>query len=142
MNATTKEDAMELLILTGQDQPSETLIAVLKYCKTPHTSDKYTWRSLRDTLASLYHPEMRLVDVIEILTKVYEEALSDARFEMSSGSCLAQVLLAPIKGVGQIDWPYPKDDINTAYTIEQFYNAVIAEMLSELRFSRVDWLKL
>lgn len=82
---------------------------------------------------------MNLPDVIEVLVTTYEEALSEPRFELGNGRYAArELILAPIKGLHALDWPEPKG-LNSSYTAEQFYNAMIKNIISQFSISRIDW---
>ncbi len=116
-----------------------TLKAVLRYVKAADYDAH--WQSLRDNvLAELYHPDMKFLDVFQILLHTYERAVMEPRFELPGSNHVAEELvLSPVKWPLSIDYPFPKNGLDTMYSIEQFYGAMIKWMLSNLRLTRVDW---
>lgn len=94
-------------------------------------------------LKPLYHDDMRIMDVIHVLLKAYEEAREYKQFEMpchGGGNWVESLLLAPVKGNSSVDLWGPKSK-DTQYTVEQFYESMAMQMLNDLRFTRVDWMK-
>ena len=117
---------------------NQTLKALLRYVKA--TGSDTTWIALREhVLGPIYHREMKLVDVLSVVLQAYELALFEPRFELP-GRCTASLdlLLAPIRGSSSLDVVGPPD-VQTQYSVERFYGAMIAKMLSDLRLTRVDW---
>ena len=111
-----------------------TLKALLRYVKQEDFD--ISWQAVRDNVfAPLYHPDMRFLDVMEVLLKTYEQAFREPRFELSSCEAL---VMAPVVGVHRLDW---NTTLQTQYTVEQFYASMIRKMLSDLRHARVDWCK-
>jgi hypothetical protein len=118
---------------------SETLTAVLKYAKAEDTS--YEWKDLAKMLGPLYFYDLRILDVLSILTTVYEEARNEPRFELPGRHRdIYEMITAPVSGTFSIDLWGPKSP-ETTYTVEQFYSSIIKKMLSDLRFTRQDWFK-
>lgn len=115
------------------------LKAVLKYVKSPDCDS--SWQGLRDTvLSSLYHPNMAFLDVFRVLMHAYERALMEPRFGLPGRQQAAEdLILSPVKGCMSIDLIGPKEELETKYTVEQFYGTMIAWMLSNLRLTRIDW---
>ena len=117
----------------------DTLKGVLRYAKTA-TADN-NWRDLRDQVfASLYHPDMAFLDVFQVLLHAYERAVLEPRFELPGSHHAADdLILSPVKGALSIDHPFPRNGLDTLYSVEQFYGAMMNWMLSNLRLTRVDW---
>lgn len=117
---------------------SDTLKALFRFLKREEANP--TWAQLRDKVfASIYHPEMSFADVIKVLVNVYTEALVEPRFQMPGRQNAAEdLVLAPIKGTHALDWPGPKS-LETLYSVDHFYGAMINKLVSDLRCSRIDW---
>ena len=117
----------------------DTLKAVLRHVKA--TSYDNDWKDLRDQVfASLYHPDMAFLDVFQVLLHTYERAVMEPRFELPGGYRAAEeLILSPVKGPLSIDHPFPKNGLETQYSVEKFYGAMMKWMLSNLRLTRVDW---
>jgi hypothetical protein len=89
----------------------------------------------------MYNYDMRLNDVFHILLKAYLEAIAMPEFEMSKGGdYIERVMFAPINGSFSIE-PFGPSSLDTKYSIEQFYSAMVKTMLTELMLSRIDWLR-
>lgn len=119
---------------------SETLKVIFEYTKTNQEAT-FEWRELAEVLGPLYYPELRLIDVLSIVMKVYEEALMEPRFELPGRHHAAfDIVTAPIKGHFSVDMWGPKTS-DVAYTVDQFYTSIIKKMLSDLRLTNVGWLR-
>ncbi|PRD92262.1 hypothetical protein [Burkholderia contaminans] len=117
---------------------NQTLRALLRYVMA--TGSDTSCISLREhVLGLIYHREMKLVDVLSVVLQAYEQALFEPRFELP-GRCSASLdlLLAPIQGSSSLNVARPLY-VQTRYSVEQFYGAMIAKMLSDLSLTRVDW---
>ena len=117
-------------------KPSSTLLALLRFAKgTP----AYTWEATAVVLEPVFFAGMALADVLSVVLCAYEEALADTRFELGNAQYKArELLLAPIKGPCAVEWGGPRD-LQTRYSVAEFYNSLLHQMLSELRLARVDW---
>lgn len=114
-----------------------TLVALLKHAKTE--ANENDWKSLAKTLAPIYNNEMRMLDVFSIVANAYLKARDEVRFHMAKGkhAAIIDLLLAPVKSHAtfmEIIRP------ETVYTVEIFYNRILASMMSELMMTRIDWL--
>lgn len=115
---------------------SSTLALLLRHSKRAEDND---WSAIAQALAPSFFADMSLVDVVSIVVGAYEEALFEPRFEISrSGMAARDLLLAPIKGSCSVDFLGP-GNLGVQYSVEQFYNAFLKHIMSELRLSRVDW---
>jgi hypothetical protein len=113
---------------------TSTTIALLRAAKNINfEKDVYTWKDVVEVLSPLYHPDMRLADVIHILLKSYEELIDEPRFE--TRRCIDELLMAPVKWNYSLNYP----TLETTYTVEEFYNKQIQFMMHQFRFSRCDW---
>ena len=116
---------------------SERLRVLLRYAKSE--KDGTTWRDIASALGDLYHPDMTLPDVIHHVVSVLTEVLCEPRFEIGrSGSVGEDLLLAPIKGYHAIEF-YGAKNLETQYTVEQFYNAQVSYVIGQLSIARIDW---
>lgn len=83
---------------------------------------------------------MPLSDVVTIVLAAYGEALAEKRFQLGNPQYAARdLILAPIKGSSAVEWRGPAS-LQTKYSVEQFFNSILKQMLTELSLSRVDWL--
>jgi hypothetical protein len=118
---------------------SDTLRVVLLHTKAEHTT--FEWKELAGVLEPLYYHDLKMLDVLAILTTVYEEARAEPKFEMpGQHNGMFDLIVAPVKGHFSIDLWGPKSP-DVTYTVDQFYTAIIKQMLSDLRLTRVDWLR-
>lgn len=123
---------------------TDTLKALLVYCKTvrPESDEpEFTWDKIAKVLEPIYSSDMRLADIIHIVSKAYTDAINDRRFCIRGIEyMLSAVILSPVQSTTSIDMLGPIKGIETQYSVEQFYNAMLARMLNDLRNTRVDWL--
>jgi hypothetical protein len=114
-----------------------TLAALLKHAKDS-TKDN-DWRSVADTLAPIYHNEMRLMDVVSIVTCAYLKARDECRFQMpwDKGSAIGELVLSPVKSHETF---MQTISCETSYTVETYYNRMLSFIMSQLMQTRIDWL--
>jgi len=118
---------------------SPTLKALLAYSKT--ATPLFTIRSLTEVLEPLYYPDLTLVDVVSILVTVYEEALGEPRLEMSPASKAGiQLVLAPLKLLPVQPNSSAEQKAETFYTLEQFYDSLVTQIMNGLRVATVNWI--
>ncbi len=116
---------------------NQRLLTLLRFAKGERSGS--TWRDVAQALGELYHPEMTLADVIHHLVTAYSEVLCEPRFEVGrSGKASEDLLLAPIRGYQSIDLAGPRS-LETAYTVEQFYNAFVIHILGQLSITSIGW---
>jgi hypothetical protein len=121
----------------SESTPSAGLQALLRYAKSENR--ERSWRGVAQALSSVYSNNMRLLDVLSVMLNLYEEALSDPRYELGHGStAVKKLLLAPVKGFHSVEINGPSG-LQSQYTVEQFYNAMVSQMLGELLMARIDW---
>ena len=117
--------------------PSERLIALLRHVRAPETD--MTWRGVAAALGDLYHPQMSLPDVVHHLAAAYTELTEEPRFAVPAGPVmLANLLLAPIKGLNSIDMLGPRST-DHAYSVEAIYNSLAGHMLGAFMFAKTGW---
>lgn len=118
-----------------------TLLALLRYTKTrPLAENAFSWTTLRDNLlAEIYHPEMRMMDVLQVVLAAWTQAAGEPRFRLQGHEkALRELLLAPVSGHFALRWPGVQD-LSEPYTVEQFYASLLKRMLSDIMLARVDW---
>lgn len=124
---------------------STTLNTLLKYVKTEQKDEPVTWKSLVEhVLGNLYNYNMQQLDVIRIVFKAYNEAMEEDRFNLPTHTCMLQVLCAPITGFHAIDNNYGilgTSYIEDKYTVEQFYDSMLKQMMSDLYMTNIGWLR-
>lgn len=116
---------------------SERLRVLLRFAKSEKTGT--TWRDVATALGDLYHPDMTLPDVIHHIVSVFTEVLCEHRFAIGRGGSAGEdLLLAPIKGYHAIEF-FGAKNLETQYTVEQFYNAQVSYVIGQLSIARIDW---
>ena len=116
---------------------NERLLTLLRFAKSERSGS--TWRDVAQALGALYHPDMRLADVIHHLVAAYSEVLCEPRFAVGcGGKASEELLLAPIKGYHSIDLAGPRT-LDTTYTVEEFYNAFVIHILGQLSITSIGW---
>lgn len=121
---------------------SATLMALMYFAKreSGKLDDAVTWKDVRGALVHADYDQadhMKLSDVLDLVTKAYTEALSIPEFRMGSAS-LAEVLKAPFSGHFALEWPYWNMSLEKEYRLEQFYNSIFQQMISDLMFTAVS----
>lgn len=118
---------------------SKTCQTLLAYAKT--SAPSFTSKALADVLCPLYYPGMTLVDIVSVTLSAYNELLAEPRFEVANGEVSShRLLLSPIKGASSIELMGPAS-FDTTYTVTQFYDAMLADMLQQMRVASVLWMK-
>lgn len=118
---------------------SERLRTLMMFAKRPDTVE-WTWQAVAEALKGLYSDDMKLVWVMHHLVAAYEEALAEPRFQLGRGNTMLDVLLSPVRGHTSIQLLGP-GSLQTPYTVEQFYNAMVHKILGELQITNVGWLR-
>lgn len=115
----------------------QTTVRLLKFAKTKQTTP-ITWRLVRSHLSPLYHPDLRLPEVFEIVLRVYLHALDEPRFKLPSlDAQLQKLFFSPVQGPFALYSPITL--LDDTCTLEQFYDALIREMLATLNTADTDW---
>lgn len=122
---------------------SPTLRALLRYTKSenrPRRDEHSTWERVRTlVLGPLYYENMGLLDVVRVVLSAWTEALVEPRFEMPSRHNAAEdLVLAPVTGFHSVELLGARE-LDKAYSVKQFYDAMLRKMLSDLMLARVDW---
>ncbi len=116
---------------------SATLLNLLRFSKR---SNECTWQNIAEVLEPQFFRDMPLPDVVTIVLAAYGEALAEKRFQMGNPHYAARdLILAPIKGSCAVEWRGPAS-LQTQYSVEEFFNSILKQMVTELSLSRVDWL--
>lgn len=116
---------------------SKSLLLLLRHAKS-HDRDS-SWRGAAQVLAPIYSAQMRLVDVITVLLKAYQEALAEPRFELNRGHAnVEDLILAPVRGLHSMQ-PFGGAALESTFNVEQFYNAIVGHLLGQFAIARVDW---
>ena len=117
---------------------STTLAALIIYSK--ESKNLVTWADIREcVLSQTHHPDLGIIDVVSIVLNAYSEAVQEPRFKMGAPDyLLRRLVLAPVQGVSSLEL-FP--DLNSSFSVEEWYNCMLKNMISELRVSVVDWCK-
>jgi hypothetical protein len=119
---------------------SDTVKALLIFTK--QTDVELSLVSLHNCLRDVYHPDMRLKDVIVVLLSAIEELSSIPQFETPSKSfILMKVAAAPLEGTSCLGNAIFGPNRTDVFTVEQFYDSMIKQILYTFRFTNVGWCK-
>lgn len=117
---------------------SDTVKALLIYSK--QTNVDISLASVHNCLREIYHPEMQLKDVIVVLLSAITELTSIPQFEVPSKSfLLLKIAAAPIEGTSCLGNNIFGPTKTDKFTVEEFYDSMIKQMLYTFRFSNVAW---
>ena len=118
---------------------NSTTIALLRYAKRNLRGDKVLWQEVVAALTPVYGFEMPLEDLMQVLLREYGEVLNEKRFQIGSADTASRnLILAPIKGHFAVEFLGPKS-LEAKYSVEEFYNSMVREMVSAFRVARIDW---
>ncbi|MDD5056579.1 MAG: hypothetical protein PHQ60_02300 [Sideroxydans sp.] len=118
---------------------NSTTLALLRYSKRNLNGEKVSWRDVVDALKPVYGFQMTLEDLMQVLLREYGEVMNEKRFEFgSSDTASRNLLLAPIKGHFAVEFMGPRS-LDVKYSVEEFYNAMVREIVSAFRVARIDW---
>lgn len=122
-----------------KDKPfSDTVKALLLYTKDSNAV--LSLDSVKVCLGEIYHPEMALDDVIVVLCSATRELVTEPRFKTPSPTYLIpKIVKAPIQGTSSLGDRIFGPSKEEKFTVEEFYNSMIVELLNQFRFSTVDW---
>lgn len=117
---------------------SDTVKALLRFTK--QTDVEISLASVHNCLREIYHPDMLLKDVIVVLLSAIQELSSIPQFETPSKSfLLMKVAAAPIEGTSCLGNTMFGPNRTDKFTVEEFYDSMIKQMLYVFRFSNVAW---
>lgn len=124
---------------TKTNKISASLLALLKYSKFVIDAD-VTWTGLRNhVLGEIFHEDMTLGSVLNVVLNAYEEAAADPRFELAYRHMPIRNLL--VEPLSKFTNPWTRDLMPERMTLEQFYNVIFERIMIEFRLARVDWCK-
>lgn len=110
---------------------SNTTWALIKFSKQENSD--FSFVGVKTFLQDIYHPNMKLHDVVGILVNSLQEVLDEDRFKVHYGpGIIKKVILAPIDRM--FFEPEPK-------SILELYEFIIKEILYAMQFSTVNWCK-
>lgn len=121
---------------------SNVLLALMYFAKSewPKMRDEnLSWTHVRSALKNADYDQadhMRLGDVLDFITRAYEEALS--RPDLKIHGSLGSVMKAPFAGHFAVEWPHWNMKLTSEYPLEKFYNAMFAQMISDIQLTSVN----
>jgi len=123
--------------IQSSTQLSNRLVKLLHHAKQDHPLGG--WRGIAMAMGEIYHPDMTLVDAVHHAIAGLEEAMAESRFELGDKRNLTEdLVLSPIKGYCSME-VLGRPNLETRYSVEQFYDAVSNTVIGRLRIARVDW---
>jgi len=128
----------DLLINRTPPPFSSTLKALLVFSKQPDL--EFNYESVKQCLVPLYHEEMKLLDVLQILYSAYVEMITQPKFGCNKLAGVQKIIFGPIHGsncLGNngIFGPSAEDK----FTVAEFYDKMIYQVINQFRFSKIDW---
>ena len=116
------------------------LRALLVYSKG--ADEEWSWRGVADALAPLYGHRLTLAVVVHHVIAGYQDLAQEPRYQVPRPPALwiEQLILSPIQGLISIDMLGP-GSLDTAYTVEQFYGAMIRHVLGRVAVAAIGWLR-
>lgn len=119
---------------------SDTVKALLIFSKQSDVELNLT--SVHTCLRQLYHPDMLLKDVLVVMLSAIKELSEVTQFEVPSQSfLLMKIAAAPIEGTSCLGNNIFGPTTTDTFTVEQFYDSMIKQILYTFRFSNVAWCK-
>lgn len=117
---------------------SDTVMTLLRFTKQENI--ELNLNSVHNCLGELYHPDMSIMDVISVLLTAIEELTSIPQFETPSKSILlVRVASAPIFGTSCLGATMFGPKKTDKFSIEEFYDSMVKQILYIFRFSKVAW---
>lgn len=118
---------------------SDRLRTLMAFSKAPGAKD-WSWSGVAGALADLYSRDMNLYWAVHHLAAAYQEALAEPRFQLGRSDKMVELLMAPVKGHTSVELLGPAS-LQSQYSVEQFYNAMVVKMLGELQVTNIAWLR-
>ena len=117
---------------------SDTVKALLVFTKQPDVELSLT--TVHNLLRQIYHPDMLLKDVLVVLLSALQEVTSIPQFETPGISFLTMKLaVAPIEGTSCLGSTLFGPNKTDTFTVEEFYDSIIKQVLCVFRFTNVLW---
>ena len=119
---------------------NSTMKTLLRFSKENLNGELITWLDVSKALHPDYF-ELSLQDLMIVLLREYGELMNEPRFKLGNADMASRnLLLAPIKGHFAVEFLGPRS-LDAKYSVEQFYNAMVREIISAFRCTTVDWCK-
>lgn len=120
---------------------SDTVIALLRYAKA---ADNYfvhetLVKELREALGGLYHPDMKLNDILLVTLNSFLEIQNEPRFEVKQTDMILDLLKAPVKYAELLNHGSFKSLDNWLMSVTEIILCQIVHMLQIMRFSNIGW---
>ncbi len=117
---------------------SETLKVLLKFSKEyPETFDI---ESIKKCLGDIYHPEMKLKDILIVLDNALCEAIEIKEFEMPNRKhAYLDIIMSPFNSCNPLGGKFFGPNLKDAFSVEQFYNKIISEYMHKFMFTNIGW---
>lgn len=118
---------------------SDTLRVLLHFSK--RHAELFTVNSLRECLTPLYHESMRLKDILIVIDNAFREMIQIKEFELGARPTLyLEIIMSPFNGIVPLGesilfGPKPEEK----FTVEEFYNKIIADYMHKLMQTNIGW---
>lgn len=117
---------------------SDTLRVLLKFSK--EYKDQFTIKSLQECLGDIYHPNMRLKDILNVLHSSLSEMIGIDQFEVASKDYIyLEILKAPFDSFSPLGNMLIGPGLDDKFSIEEFYNKIITAYMHKFMLSNVGW---
>lgn len=118
---------------------SDTLRELLRFSK--RHAESFTFITVRDCLAPLYHKDMVLKDVLIVTDNAFREMIQIKEFEIGARPTLyLEIMMSPFNGIvplGKSILFGPSAD--EKFTVMEFYDKIISDYMHKFMQTRVDW---
>jgi hypothetical protein len=99
---------------------------LLNYAKSDYND--FEWKSISKLLAPFYHYDMKIVDVLHVVTIAYENICREPKFQTEFD--LQDLILCPTK---------MSVNLKSSVTVEEFYNKFIDYMMNRIKEAKIAW---
>ena len=120
---------------------SETALALLRHTKRVSTyfAQESVIEELREVLGPIYHPKMKLLDMLRVTLNALLEIKKEPRFQISDSDFIMELLKAPIRQV-ELKLHGTRETIDEhALTLTDVITSQIIHMLQVIRMANVGW---
>ena len=117
---------------------SETLKVLLKFSK--EYKESFNIKALQECLGPIYHPTMRLRDILIVLDGTLKEALTIKELELPNKEYIyLKILTSPFEGSNPLGEKIFGPRLEDKFSIEEFYNKIITEYMHTLMLTNIGW---
>lgn len=127
--------------MTQKIEISDTLMLLLRTSKNVVQTDfDFSFKYLQSVLGEAYHPEMKIMDIVTVMSRSYVELLKEPRFQAGQldANSILELLRAPAFAIAYQERKLTVD-ADSALTLEQFHLAIVLKMWTAIQCSAIGW---